>query len=145
MTLIDLLAFPIIGLWARTELTLVSRKKDPSSSCHHRGKSTVLLQPLCDTPCVTKRTHPFRVIDDDTNRSMTLRFKIVHVSVRERLYACLRSKLAHVSKNVQQRSLGSHISVGRRVRRNTWRHTHGHDSYDQSYRENRVATMEVLI
>ena len=51
--------------------------------------------------------------------SMTIPFKLVHVSARERLHACLRFKLVHVAENVQQRPLGSHISVGRRIRCNT--------------------------
>ena len=40
-----------------------------------------------------------------------LSFKLGHVSVRERLHACLRFKLVHVAENVQQRPLGSHCSV----------------------------------
>ena len=34
-------------------------------------------------------------------------------------HACLRFKLVHIAEHVQQRPLGSHISTGRRVRRNT--------------------------
>ena len=43
ITVIYLWAFPIIDYCVKrcTELTLVSRKKEPSSSCHHRSKSTV--------------------------------------------------------------------------------------------------------
>ena len=41
-----------------------------------------------------------------------LRFKLVHISARERLHACLRFKLVHVSENVQQIPLGSHPSGG---------------------------------
>ena len=52
---------------------------------------------------------------------MTIPFKLVHVSARERLHACLRFRLVHVAENVQQRPLGSHISVGRRIRCNTGR------------------------
>ena len=41
-----------------------------------------------------------------------LSFRLVHVSAREQLHACLRFKLVHVSENVQQPRLGSHFSVG---------------------------------
>jgi hypothetical protein len=34
-------------------------------------------------------------------------------------HACLRFKLVHIAVNIQQRPLGSHFSVGRRIRCNT--------------------------
>ena len=37
---------------------------------------------------------------------MTIPFKLVHVSARERLHACLRFKLVHVAENVKQRPWG---------------------------------------
>ena len=63
---------------------------------------------------------------------MTIPFKLVHVSAREQLHACLRFKLVHVAENVQQRPLGSHISVGRRIRCNTGP-THVIIRYDQKF------------
>ena len=45
-----------------------------------------------------------------------LRFKLVHVSARERLHAqWQRFKLVHVAENVQQRPLGPHCTVGNRM------------------------------
>ena len=34
-------------------------------------------------------------------------------------HACLRFKLVHIAENMQQRPLGSHFSLGRRIRCNT--------------------------
>ena len=45
----------------------------------------------------------------------TLSFRLVRVSARERLHACLRFKLVHVAENVKQRPLGSYFLVGRRT------------------------------
>ena len=49
--------------------------------------------------CYTKRTRP---------TIQMLRFKLVHVSARERLHGHLRSKLVYFVENVQQCPLGSH-------------------------------------
>ena len=69
--------------------------------CYHRGISTVLLQPLnVQLSGYPKRTHPSRVIAEDTN------VKLVHISACKRLYACLRIKLVRVAANVQQHPLG---------------------------------------
>ena len=34
-------------------------------------------------------------------------------------HACLRFKLVHIAENMQQRPLGSHFSLGRRIRCNS--------------------------
>ena len=85
------------------------------SLCHHRGISTVLLQPLNVHP-VSQKEYPQ---SEWSMTIQTLRFKLVHVSALEWLNVCLRFKLVQVAENVQRRTLGSHFSVGRRILCNT--------------------------
>ena len=75
--------------------------------CHHRGISTVLLQPLNVHP-VSQKEYPQ---SEWSMTIQTLSFKLGHVSARERLHACLCFKLVHVSENVQQCPIRSHCSV----------------------------------
>ena len=48
----------------------------------------------------------------------------MHVSARQKLYACLHFKLVHVAENVKQRTLWSQFTVDNRIRLNTSMHLH---------------------